>query len=143
MRRRMQAVRQNSFAAKTRAAISSSCVPSTTTVSIGVGGAVANGPSNSTPHAVSGDGRFVIFSSSATNLIAGGNSAAQVFVRDTCVSSSGSASGCTPSTVLISVDSTGNPTGGFAAAISDDGHFAAFATALGGVQQIFRATTGF
>jgi len=120
-----------------------SCMPSTNTVSIGVGGAAANGPSDSTPHAVSGDGRFVVFSSSATNLIAGGNPAAQVFVRDTCKSSTGNVSGCTPSTVLISVDSTGAPTGGFAAAISDDGHFAACATALGGVQQILRAATGF
>src|SRR6266446_4148046 len=120
-----------------------SCMPSTNTVSIGVGGAAANGPSDSTPHAVSGYGRFVVFSSSATNLIAGGNPAAQVFVRDTCKSSTGNVSGCTPSTVLISVDSTGAPTGGFAAAISDDGHFAACATALGGVQQILRAATGF
>src|SRR5207302_404216 len=31
-----------------------SCMPSTNTVSIGVGGAAANGPSDSTPHAVSG-----------------------------------------------------------------------------------------
>lgn len=121
----------------------SGCTPSTSTASIAAGGAAANGPSNSTPHAVSGDGRFVIFSSSATNLIAGGNPAAQVFVRDTCNSSSGSVSGCAPSTVLISVDSQGNPTGGFSAAISDDGHFAAFETTLGSVVQILFAATGF
>jgi hypothetical protein len=121
----------------------SSCTPSTTTVSMGVGGAAANGPSASTPHAVSGDGRFVVFSSSATNLIAGGNPTAQVFVRDTCNSSSGTVSGCTPSTVLISVDSKGTPTGGFGAAISDDGHFTAFETTVGSVVQILSATTGF
>ena len=120
-----------------------SCMPSTTTVSMGAGGVAANGPSDSTPHALSGDGRFVVFSSSATNLIAGGNPAAQVFVRDTCMSSGGSISGCTRSTVLISSDSTGTPTGGFGAAISDDGHFAAFQTTIGGVQQILRAATGF
>src|SRR3989475_9725369 len=119
------------------------CMPSTTTVSLGVGGAPANGPSDSTSHAVSGDGRFVVFSSSATNLIAGGNPAAQVFVRDTCTSSSGSISGCTPSTVLISIDGTGTPTGGFGAALSDDGHFAAFQTIMAGLQQILRAATGF
>ena len=120
-----------------------SCMPSTTTVSTGIGGAAANGPSDSTSHAVSGDGRFVVFSSSATNLIAGGNPAAQVFVRDTCMSSGGSISGCAPSTVFISSDSTGTPTGGFGAAISDDGHFAAFQTTIAGVQQILLAATGF
>ena len=123
--------------------LASGCTPSTSTVSIAAGGAAANGPSSSTPHAVSGDGRFVVFSSSATNLIAGGNPAAQVFVRDTCNSSSGSVSGCTPGTVLVSVDSQGSPTGGFSAAISDDGHFAAFETTVGSVVQILFAATGF
>lgn len=119
------------------------CTASTTTVSVAAGGGAANGPSSSSPHAVSGDGRFVVFSSSATNLIAGGNPAAQVFVRDTCNSSSGTVSGCTPSTVLVSVDSTGSPTGGFTAAISDDGHFAAFEATVGSVVQILFAATGF
>ncbi|HKW35363.1 MAG TPA: hypothetical protein VJN92_20285 [Candidatus Acidoferrum sp.] len=119
------------------------CTPSTTAVSIGAGGAAANGPSSSTPHAVSGDGRFVVFSSSATNLIAGGNPAAQVFVRDTCNSSSGPVAGCTPRTVLVSMGNAG-PTGGFDAAISDDGHFVAFVNeTLGSVQQVLVAATGF
>ena len=120
-----------------------SCTPSTTTVSVAAGGGAVNGPSSSTPHAVSGDGRFVVFSSSATNLIAGGNPAAQVFVRDTCNSSSGTVSGCTASTVLISVDSHGTATGGFSAAISDDGHFAAFETTVGSVVQVLFAATEF
>ena len=120
-----------------------SCTPSTTTVSVGAGGTAANGPSTSTPHAVSGDGRFVVFSSSATNIIAAGNPAAQVFVRDTCNSSFGTISGCTPSTVLVSVDSKGIPAGGFGAAISDDGHFAAFQSTIGNVQQVLFAATGF
>jgi WD40-like Beta Propeller Repeat len=119
------------------------CAPSTATVSIAADGAAANGPSSATPHSVSGDGRFVVFSSSATNLIAGGNPTAQVFVHDTCKSSSGSASGCTSSTVLISVNNSGNPTGGFGAAISDDGHSAVFQTTIGGVEQILFAATGF
>jgi hypothetical protein len=119
-----------------------SSTPSTTTVSAAAGSGAANGPSSSNPHAVSGDGRFVVFSSSATNLVSGGNPAAQVFVRDTCESSSGSVSGCTPNTVLISVNN-GSPTGGFNAAISDDGHFAAFVTTVGAVQQILLAATGF
>jgi hypothetical protein len=123
--------------------VAAACAPSTATVSIAADGAAANGPSSATPHSVSGDGRFVVFSSSATNLIAGGNPTAQVFVHDTCKSSSGSASGCTSSTVLISVDNSGNPTGGFGAAISDDGHSAVFQTTIGGVEQILFAATGF
>jgi hypothetical protein len=118
------------------------CVPSTTAVSVTPSGVIANGPSSSNPHAVSGDGRFVVFSSSAPNLIIA-NLAPQVFVRDTCKSSSGSVSGCTANTVLISVDGTGTAIGGFAPAISEDGHFAAFVTTVGAVQQAFLAATGF
>lgn len=118
------------------------CTPSTITVSVPDSGGMANASSNSSRHAVSGDGRFVVFDSSATNLVTPATSGNQVFVRDTCKSSSGSVSGCTPSTVLISV-SNGSPTGGFNAAISDDGHFAAFVTTIGAVQQILLATTGF
>lgn len=118
------------------------CVPSTTAVSVTPSGTIANGPSSSNPHAVSGDGRLVVFSSSASNLIIA-NPAPQVFVRDTCNSSSGSVSGCTPNTVLISIDGAGIATGGFAPAISEDGHFAAFVTTVGALQQVFLAATGF
>ena len=118
------------------------CTPSTTTVSMAAGGGSGNGPSTSSPHAVSGDGRFVAFSSSATNLVAPATTGNQVFVRDTCKSSGGSVSGCTPTTVLVSVNGTG-PTGGFNAAISDDGHFVAYETTLAGFSQILLAATGF
>jgi trimeric autotransporter adhesin len=118
------------------------CTPSTTTISVAVGGATANGTSNSTQHAVSGDGRFVVFDSIATNLVTPATVGNQVFVRDTCKSSTGSASGCTPKTVLISVDSKGNPTGGSAGAISDDGHFAAFVNETT-IFRILFAATGF
>jgi hypothetical protein len=119
------------------------CIPSTTIVSVAAAGGPADGPSNSSRHAVSGDGRFVVFDSSATNLVTPATSGNQVFVRDTCKSSSGTVSNCTPNTVLISVDNTGKVTGGFLAAISDDGHFAAFVTTIGAVQQILLAATGF
>ena len=118
------------------------CTPSTTTVSLAAGGGSGNGPSTSSPHAVSGDGRFVAFSSSATNLVAPATVGNQVFVRDTCKSSRGSVSGCTPTTVLVSVNGTG-PTGGFNAAISDDGHFVTYETTLSGFSQILLAATGF
>ncbi len=118
------------------------CTPSTTTVSTAAGGGSGNGPSTSSPHAVSGDGRFVAFSSSATNLVVPATAGNQVFVRDTCKSSGGSVSGCTPATVLVSVNGTG-PTGGFDAAISDDGHFVAYENTLAGFSQILLAATGF
>jgi trimeric autotransporter adhesin len=118
------------------------CTPSTTTISVPDGGGTANGTSNSSRHAVSGDGRFVVFDSSATNLVSPGTSGNQVFVRDTCASSSGSVSGCTPHTVLISTDSAGKAIGGLNAAISDDGHFAAFENQIT-ISQIMLAATGF
>jgi hypothetical protein len=74
--------------------------------------------SSTTPHAVSGDRRFVVFSSALPNLVTSAYSGMQVFVRDTCNSSSGPVSGCTPQTVLISADSTCSATGGCNAAIS-------------------------
>lgn len=56
--------------------------PSTIRVSVGTGGAQADGPS-SRP-AISADGRFVAFVSEATNLVSGDtNGKADVFVRDT------------------------------------------------------------
>ena len=117
------------------------CSPSTVTISVAATGASANGPSNSSAHAVSGDGRFVAFSSSATNILAGGNPAAQVFVRDMCNTSSGSIPGCTPRTVLISSNGNG-PIGGLNGAISHDGHFVAFENETS-IFQIFVAATGF
>jgi len=118
------------------------CMASTTAISVTPSDTVGNGASSSFPHAVSGDGRFVVFDSSATNLVTPATSGNQVFVRDTCRSSSGTVSNCTPHTVLISVNNLG-PTGGFNAAISDDGHFAAFVTTIGAVQQILLTATGF
>jgi trimeric autotransporter adhesin len=118
------------------------CTPSTTTISVGANGTTANGSSNATQHAVSGDGRFVVFDSLATNLVTPATAGNQVFVRDTCKSSSGGVSSCTPSTVLISANGTGS-IGGLSGVISDDGHFAAFVATVGAIQQVFFAATGF
>jgi hypothetical protein len=117
------------------------CTPSTTTISLAANGSAGNGPSTSSRHAVSGDGRLVAFSSSATNLVAGGNPSAQVFVRDTCKSSAGNIAGCSPQTVLVS-SSGGGAIGGFNAAISYDGHFVAFENETA-IFQVFVATSGF
>jgi hypothetical protein len=78
----------------------SACVPATIRVSIGPGGVEANGASFSP--AISPDGRFVIFNSSATNLVASDGFAAtstpRSFLRDTCF---GLTSGCVPTTSRV------------------------------------------
>jgi hypothetical protein len=121
------------------------CAPSTTTVSVGFGAGQiinSNGPSDSSRHAVSGDGRYVAFSTSATNLVDQAITGNQVFVRDRCKNSGGSVDGCIPATSLVSVDAAGQ-TGGINPAISDDGHLVAYETTVAGVTQILLAATGF
>jgi Tol biopolymer transport system component len=89
----------------------------TTRVSLTSTGAQANG--SSVAAAISADGRFVAFQSSATNLVAGdSNSAGDIFVRDR--------TGGT--TTRVSLTSTGTQSSGHStnAVISDDGRFVAF-----------------
>ncbi len=79
----------------------SGCTPGTRRISVAPGGADANGVSGSPVFT----GRYVAFTSAATNLIAGdSNSAVDVFMRDTCI---GAESACTPSTERISLGSDG------------------------------------
>jgi hypothetical protein len=90
----------------------SACTPSTERISVGIGGEQANGasfdPQVSYPMAAWGGydehGRFVAFTSAASNLVAGDtNGATDVFERDTCRWWPG----CVPSTTRVSVTSTG------------------------------------
>lgn len=121
------------------------CTPSVSTISLGTGGAAANGSSNSLRYSMSIDGRFVTFDSQATNIILGGNPGGQVFVRDTCAGPTTDVpppANCTPTTHMVSV-SNGVAIGGSQEAISADGHFATFVTTIGGVQQVVLAYTGF
>jgi Tol biopolymer transport system component len=98
---------QNIFVKDTCTGVSS-CAPSTTLVSAGMSSTPANG--DSIAPAISADGRYVTFLSSASNLVASDtNSAADVFVRDTCT---GAPSGCTPSTQLVSVTTGGTQADG-------------------------------
>jgi hypothetical protein len=101
------------------------CSPATTLVSIAADGSSANGLSSAP--SISADGRFVSFSSAATNLLpagtspsfasstlpantAPGDSAAAVpaatFLRDTCF---GAVSACTPSTAPLATSSSATP----------------------------------
>ncbi len=90
------------------------------------------------PHLLSGDGRFVIFASQATNLVPSAVQAvgAGIYVRDTCIG----ATACTPTTVLLSVDN-GSFVPGLYPAITADGHYCAFLEGSSG--QAVLAATGF
>jgi len=96
---------QNIFVSDTCLGVPTGCTPSITLVSAGTGGAAnadSIAPSINAADSLhaSVDGRFVSFLSSATNLVAGvTNGVVNAFVRDTCAG----ASGCTPSTHLVSV----------------------------------------
>jgi len=88
------------------------CVPTTTRISLTLDGLQANADSGSTAAspdrglAVSFDGRYVAFVSSASNLVVGDtNGVDDVFVRDTCI---GSRVTCTPRTVRVSLRSDGS-----------------------------------
>lgn len=91
-------------------------------VSVGAAGGASNG--RSAAPAISADGRFVAFYSSATNLVAQGLSG-NIFVRDTC---SGAAD-CTPQTIAIDLAADGgapNGAGDAPVSISGDGRIVAF-----------------
>lgn len=125
------------------------CTVGNAVISVGANGVAPNGSSDSGRHAMSVDGRFVIFHSNATNLIAAGNPAGQIFVRDTCVlETSGdippprTPADCVPTTNMISLND-GSAVGGSQETISADGHFAAFVTTLGGIQQVVLGYTGY
>jgi len=109
--------------------VQSPCVPNTIRVDLAANGSQPNNVvSNGAIPAISGDGRLVAFSSTATNLVSvdvQGN--ANAYLRDTCAAAP---SGCTPATSLVSVandSSVGNcqsPSQGLA--MTPSGRFVAF-----------------
>jgi len=122
---------QNIFVNDTCLGVSSGCTASTTLVSAGLSSAPANGD-NIFP-AISGgasaDGRYVLFLSAATNLVAGvTNGVVNAYVRDTCA---GVSSGCTPATQLVSVTTGGTQANGAttAATIDPTGRYIIFESA--------------
>ena len=91
----------------------------TTRVSVDSAGNQANSFSNDP--SISADGRFVAFTSGASNLVPGGtNNTSDIFVRDTL----------TNTTTRVSVDSAGNQGNrdAYGASISADGRFVAFSS---------------
>jgi hypothetical protein len=99
------------------------CTPSTQMVSTATDGTAGNAESHAP--VMSSDGRYVAFSSAATNLVEGAAAGRQVYLRDTCM---GAAAACKAATSLISTDSTGalNGTEGILPSISASGRFVAF-----------------
>lgn len=79
-----------------------SCTPSTRVISVAIDGSVSTGEVDS----ISPDDRYVAFDSPATNIVAGDTygKTAQQYVRDTC---NGAPPGCTPSTIAVSLSSSG------------------------------------
>ncbi|MBZ5701583.1 MAG: calcium-binding protein [Acidobacteriia bacterium] len=104
--------------------VPSGCTPSTTRVSVANDGTLPNG--NSRSPAISANGRYVAFDSSATNLMLNDtNGWSDVFVRDTCI---GAPLGCVPTLTPVSVASDGSHGNDSSRdpAISADGRFIAF-----------------
>jgi hypothetical protein len=101
----------------------SGCKAQTTLLSVAADGSAANDDSSSP--SISANGRYVAFSSAATNLVENAPAGHQIYLRDTCSGAEGS---CTPSTQIVSIDSNGGLTGteSFLPSISASGRFVAF-----------------
>jgi hypothetical protein len=99
------------------------CQAHTTLLSAAADGTAGNADSNTA--SMSADGRFVAFSSAATNLVSSTPAGRQIFVRDTCF---GAATSCTPQTTLVSTDESGALAGNdnLLPSLSSSGRFVAF-----------------
>ena len=83
-----------------------SCTPTTTRISVAADGGNADGASGQP----SFTGRYIAFSSAASNLVAGDtNNVVDIFVRDTCIAADAT---CVQSTRLVSVGRGGEPADG-------------------------------
>ncbi len=127
------------------------CVPSMQLISTPDGSALAAGTSSKP--AISFDGRFVAFASTATNLVSGPTALfQQIYVRDTCA---GATTTCTASTKLVSTLDGTTPANGVSESPSinldttGSGQFIAFASqasnlstnAANGVENIYVRNT--
>jgi len=101
----------------------SSCQAHTVLLSVAGDGTSGNNDSHSP--SMSADGRYVAFSSAASNLASGATAGRQIYLRDTCL---GAAAPCTPATQLISTDASGALAGTEAIlpSVSSSGRFVAF-----------------
>jgi hypothetical protein len=100
-----------------------SCQPHTTLLSVAADGAAANDESHAP--SMNSDGRYVAFSSAATNLVENAPPGRQVYLLDTCA---GVGDSCKPSTHLVSTDANGALVGteSILPSVSSSGRFVAF-----------------
>jgi WD40-like Beta Propeller Repeat len=100
-----------------------SCQPHTTLLSAAADGTPANDESHAP--AMSSDGRYVAFSSAATNLVENAPPGRQVYLLDTCA---GAGDSCKSSAQVISIDPRGALVGteSILPSVSSSGRFVAF-----------------
>jgi len=122
-----------------------SCTPGVIRVSVGNDGAQAIAPA-SYP-AVADDGRYVVFVSADSNLVAGDtNGVADIFLRDTC---RGAGVQCTPGTMRVSVANDGGQANGASGEPVFTGRYVAFSSLasnlvpgdVNGLQDVFLRDT--
>jgi len=122
----------NIFVRDTCLGAASACKPLTRSVDLAPDGSAPNGAAGD-QLALSADGRFVAFSSYATNLTgatpSSSGAVSYLYIRDLCLGSDAPA-GCTPHTELVSVASSGDPADkpSIAPSLSADGRYIAFAS---------------
>ncbi len=99
------------------------CQPRTTLLSVAADGSPANGDSHAP--SMSSDGRYVAFSSAATNLVENAPPGRQVYLLDTCA---GAGESCKSATHLMSTDPNGALVGteSILPSVSSSGRFVAF-----------------
>jgi len=103
--------------------VQNGCTPGTKIISV----AADNNPGNADSHTpvISADGRYIAFSSAATNLLEGVPAGRQVYLRDTCA---GASTTCKTATSLVSTDPGGalNGTESIFPSISSSGRYIVF-----------------
>jgi Tol biopolymer transport system component len=111
------------FVRDTCEGVAGGCKAQTTLLSAASDGSAANDDSNSP--SISANGRYVAFSSAATNLVENEPVGHQIYLRDTC---SGAVGGCSPATQIVSIDPNGALMGteSLLPSVSASGRFVAF-----------------
>jgi hypothetical protein len=111
------------FVRDTCEGISSGCQSRTTLLSAAADGTAANDASHEP--SMSSEGRYIAFSSAATNLVENAPTGRQIYLRDTCA---GADSSCKPAMSLVSQDAGGALVGteSILPSVSSSGRFVAF-----------------
>ena len=103
--------------------VTGGCAPSRRTISAAADGSLGNGASHNA--VMTSDGRYIAFSSAATNLVENVPLGRQVYLVDTCA---GAKEPCKASTLLVSADAQGqlSGTGAILPSLSTSARFVAF-----------------